>query len=143
MYLDQIVLKNLQGELVVPRVGDELIERGFPAHKRVFVGAVGSYGENVVDPAKRQSACLVHLQSIPNWEQLIVGQRGPEDWGGQVQVQARACEVLTNGVVNRTLGPNCEHICSYIRTGKAESPQLKVAAGLGIAAVIFLWAQAR
>jgi hypothetical protein len=134
MYLDQIVLSNLNGELVVLRAGDELVLPGLPAHKVVFVGGIGQCGENVVDPAKRQAARLVHLHSLPNWQQLLVGERGPEDWDAQALVQERAWEVLENGVVNRTLGPNCEHICSYIRTGKAKSPQLRFWGG--VAAVV-------
>src|SRR6266436_2730250 len=105
MFLNQIFLKNTKGETVALRVGDELFVPGLPAHTVVFVGAVGPLGENVVDPAKRQVARLVHLHSIPNWQQLLVGERGPEDWDSQAQVQARAWEVLENGVVNRALGP--------------------------------------
>jgi hypothetical protein len=135
MYVNQIVLKNLQGELVAPRVGDELMEPGLPAaHKRSYVGPIGLYGENVVDPAKGQAARLVHLYSIPNWQQLIVCERGPEDWDAQARVQERAREVLANGVVNRTLGPNCEHISSYIRAGSPKSPQLRFWGG--VAAVV-------
>ncbi len=130
MYLNQVFLNNLQCEPVVLRIGDELVVPGLPAHKVVFVGTIGPYGENVVDPAKRQAARLVHLHSIPNWQQLLVGERGPEDWDGQAQVQERAWEVLENGVVNRALGPNCEHICSYIRAGRPKSPQLRFWGGL-------------
>lgn len=135
MYLNQVFLNNANGESVVLRVGDELVVPGLPAHKVVFVGTIGPYGENVVDPAKGQTARLIHLGSIPNWQQLVVGERGPEDWEAQAQVQARAWEVLQNGVVNRTLGPNCEHICSYIRTGRAKSPQLRFWVGAAAAAV--------
>ena len=118
-------------------MGDELVVPGIPQHKMIFVGAIGTLGENVVDPAKGQTARLVHLHSIPNWQQLIVGERGPEDWNAQVQVQERAWEVLENRVVNRTLGPNCEHISSYIRTGEPKSPQLAFW-GVAAAAVVGL-----
>jgi hypothetical protein len=134
MYLTQIFLNNANGETVALRVGDELVVPGLPAHKVVFVAAIGPLAENVVDPAKGQTARLVHLASIPNWQQLVVGERGPEDWNAQAQVQARAREVLQNGVVNRTLWPNCEHICSYIRTGRAKSPQLRFWGG--VAAIV-------
>jgi len=135
MYLNQILLKHAKGETVALRVGDELFLPGLPAHTMVFVGALGPLSENVVDPAKRQAARLVQLHSIPNWQQLLVGERGPEDWNAQSEVQARAWEVLQNGVVNRTLGPNCEHISSYIRTGKAKSPQLRFWGSIAAAAV--------
>jgi hypothetical protein len=136
-------LKNLRGELVVLRVGDELVVPGIPQHKMIFVGAIGPFGENVVDPAKGQTVRLVHLHSIPNWEQFIVGERGPEDWGAQAQVQERAWEVLENRVVNRTLGPNCEHICSFIRTAVAKSPQLAFWGIAAAAAVGIMLAKAR
>src|ERR1700737_4377933 len=72
-FLDEhVVLKSVSGEPFVLRVGDELVELGLPAHKRVYVGPMGPYGENVVDPAKAQAARLVHLNSIPNWQQLLV-----------------------------------------------------------------------
>jgi hypothetical protein len=138
MYLSQIFLMNAKGESVLLRVGDELVVPGLPAHKLVFVGAIGPLGENVVDPAKRQAAQLVHLQSIPNWQQLLVDERGPEDWNAQAQVQARAWEVLENRVVNRPLGPNCEHICSYIRAGRPKSPQLRFWGGVAVFATAAL-----
>jgi hypothetical protein len=130
MYLNQVFLLNVKGEMVTLRVGDELVVPGLPAHKVVFVGAIGPLGENVVDPAKGQTALLVHLQLIPNWQNLRVGERGPEDLGAQTLVQTRAWEVLENRVVNRPLGPNCEHICSYIRAGSAKSPQLRFWGGV-------------
>jgi hypothetical protein len=138
MYLNQIFLMNAKGESVLLRVGDELVAPGLPAHKLVFVGAIGPLGENVVDPAKRQAARLVHLQSIPNWQQLLVDERGPEDWEGQALVQDRAWEVLENRVVNRPLGPNCEHICSYIRAGSPKSPQLRFWGGVAVFATAAL-----
>ena len=118
------------------RVGDELIVPGFPPHKMAYVGPIGPYGEDVVNPAKGQAAQFVHFDLIPNREQLLVGERGPEDWHAQARVQARAREVVEKRVLNRTLWPNCEHICSYIRTEKPESPQLKFWGG--VAAVIGL-----
>lgn len=133
MYPYQVILRNVKGESVFLRIGDELIVPGIPAHTMVFVGTMGVCGENVVDPAKGQAARLVHLHFIPNWEQLVVGERGPVDWSAQLQVQMRAREVLARGVVNRTLGSNCEHICSYIRTGKSDSPQLRFWGGLAAA----------
>ena len=39
-------VKNLRGELVVLRVGDELVVPGIPQHKMIFVGAIGTLGEN-------------------------------------------------------------------------------------------------
>lgn len=133
MYLmSQRVLKNVNGEFVVPRIGDELVEPGFPAHKRAYVGPIGPCGEDVVDPAKGQPARFVHFASIPNKEQLIVGERGPENQYEQMCVQNRAREVVANSMVNRWAGPNCEHISSYIRNGNPVSPQLKVGVGVGV-----------
>jgi hypothetical protein len=138
MYLNQIFLLNVKGEIVALRAGDELMAPGLPVHKVVFVGAIGPLGENVIDPAKRQAARLIHLTSIPNWENLRVGERGPEDLGAQTLVQTRAWEVLENRVVNRPLGPNCEHICSYIRAGSAKSPQLRFWGGVAVFATAAL-----
>jgi len=138
MCLNQVFLLNVKGEIVPLRIGDELVLPGLPAHKVVFVGAIGPFGENVVDPAKGQTARLVHLQLIPNWQNLRVGERGPEDLGAQALVQTRAWEVLENRVVNRPLGPNCEHICSYIRAGSAKSPQLRFWGGVAVFATAAL-----
>jgi len=124
--MDQIIL----------RVGDELVEPELFAHKMLYVGPIGPYGEDVLDPAKGQPARFVHSCSIPNWGQLRVCQRGPESWREQMFVQARAREVVANGVVNRTFGPNCEHITSYVRTGKPESPQLRIAGGVAALALL-------
>ncbi|MGC1418345.1 MAG: hypothetical protein WA817_23875 [Candidatus Acidiferrum sp.] len=127
--MDQIIL----------RVGDELAAPGLPVHKMVYVGPIGPCGEDVVNPAKGQAAHFVHFDLIPNKEQLRVVARGPEDWYAQSRVQARARRVVGNGVVNRTLGPNCEHICSYIRGERPESPQLKFWGGVAaLIGLIFL-----
>jgi hypothetical protein len=127
-------MDKMNDNVVILRPGDELVQPGLPAHKRVFVGAIGLSGENVLDPVKAQTAQLVHLHSIPDWQQLLVGARGPEDVFEQAQVQQRAWKVVTESIMNRTLWPNSEHICSYIRTGKAESPQLRFWGGVAAAA---------
>jgi hypothetical protein len=126
--MDQIIL----------RVGDELVEPGLFAHKMLYVGPIGPNGEDVLNPVKGLPARFVHFCLIPNWHRLRVGQRGPEFWPEQMLVQSRAHEVVANAVVNRTFGPNCEHICSYVRTAKAESPQLQVAGGVGVLALLLL-----
>jgi hypothetical protein len=113
------------------RVGDELIEPGRFAHKMEYVGPIGPFGEDVLDPAKGKPARFVHWNSIPDKDQLRIGQRGPESWHEQSMVQARARQVVARGTVNRTFGPNCEHICSYVRAGKSESPLLQIGFGLG------------
>lgn len=135
--MNQRTLKSVSGEFVVLRIGDELVEPGFPAHKREYVGPIGPYREDVVDPAKGQSARFVHFDLIPNKEQLLVGERGPGNQYDQMRVQARAREVVANSVVNRTGGPNCEHISSYIRNGNPASPQLKFAIGAVLAIFFF------
>jgi hypothetical protein len=128
--------KDVTRKLVTLRIGDELIEPGFPAHKRAYVGPIGPYGEDVVDPAKGQSARLVHFVSIPNKEKLIVGERGPENQYEQMCVQARARAIVAHGVVNHPAGPNCEHISSFVRNGNPTSPQLTVAVGVGVVALL-------
>jgi|SRR5579862_5182981 len=123
---------------IILRVGDELIRPwGLFAHKLTYVGPIGPFGEDVLDAPNGQRAQLRHFHSIPNAEQLQVGARGPEDYWQQIQVQARAREVLAKGIVNRLFGPNCEHISSYVRTGKSESPQLRVSVGLAAVLVLF------
>jgi hypothetical protein len=129
-------MNKMNGNVAILRPGDELVQPGLPAHKRVFVGAIGLSGENVIDPVEAQTTQLVHLHSIPNWQQLLVGERGPEDVFVQAQVQQRAWKVVTESIVHRTLWSNCEHICSYIRTGKAESPQLRFWGGVAAAAAV-------
>jgi hypothetical protein len=96
------------------RIGDELIEQVGPiAHKMVYVGVLGFNGEDVLNPAKGTEVQLVSFYSIPNWRVLRT--------------------------VNRPLGPNCEHICSYVRTGKVESPQLQFWSGaVAVAALALL-----
>lgn len=108
------------------RIGDELIEQaGLIEHKMVYVGPLGLNGEDVLNPAKGSQVQLVSFYTVPNWRNLRLGKRGPESYLEQTQIQERARQVLLNRTVNRTLGPNCEHISSYVRTGKIESPQLK------------------
>jgi hypothetical protein len=135
----QIVLRDATGKLVVVRIGDELIVEGLPAHKMRYVGPIGPFGEDVVDPPKAQAARFVHLTSIPKWERLRVGERGPEPWDlrGQQAVQARARQIVANRVVNQPLGPNCEHIGTQIARGNPKSPQLRAAVGVGLAIIIF------
>jgi hypothetical protein len=133
-----MAMNKINGDVMILRPGDELVQPGLPAHKRVFVGAIGLSGENVIDPVKAQPAQLVHLHSVPNWQQLLPGERGPEDVFEQAQVQQRAWKVVTESIVNRSLWPNCEQICSYIRTGKMESPQLSFWGGVAAAAAVAL-----
>lgn len=122
------------------RIGDELIELAGPiAHKMVYVGPLGLNGEDVLNPAKGTEVQLVSFHALPNRHNLRIGKRGPEDCFEQAQVQERASQILLNRTVNRTLGPNCEHITSYVRTGKIESPQLKFWGGTAaVAALIWL-----
>lgn len=122
------------------RIGDELIEPvGLIAHKMVYVGPMGLNGEDVLNPAKGMQVELVPFYSLRNRRNVRIGKRGPESTYEQAMVQERARQVILHGPVNRTLGPNCEHITSYVRTGKIESPQLKFWGGAAaVAALIFL-----
>jgi hypothetical protein len=120
------------------RVGDELVVPGLVAHKITYVGPIGAYGEDVLDPAKGQPARLTHFSSVPNRERIQLGQRGPESWHGQLLVQARAREIVAKSVVNNTFGPNCEHITSYVRTGTPDSPQLRAGVGIALLALIIM-----
>lgn len=140
MYL--YTLKTRTGEEVFLLPGDELIQSGIPEHKRTYVGPIGPNGEDVVNPAKGQPVRFEYLTLIPNWEELVVGARAQED--AYFEVQQRALWVVNEGIINQTLKQNCEHITSYIRTGKAESPQLQaiglaagfVGAALAVAAML-------
>jgi hypothetical protein len=127
------VAKHVGGQFVYLMVGDELIVPGFPQHKMRYVGPIGPRGEDVVDPAKGQAARLVHFDYFPNRDQLLVGERGTSDWNERLQIQERAHDVIERGVVNLTLRQNCEHIGSYIRHGKPESPQLRFWVGTAAA----------
>jgi hypothetical protein len=87
-----------------------------------YVGPLGAHGEDVLDAPKNSAARLVRLLDVLNQRTVVLGQRGPESWDEQRAVRERAIYVL--GTRNNPLGPNCEHIGSYVRTGVAESPQL-------------------
>lgn len=119
-------------------VGDEIVVPGLPQHKMRYVGPIGQNGEDVLDPAKSEPVRFRHFSSIPNREQLLLGERGTTNWFEASQIQARALDVVNRGVVNRTLGPNCEHIGSYVRHGKPSSPQLRFWVGAGVAAAIII-----
>lgn len=111
------VMENVQ-----LRVGDQLLQRGLVTHVMTYVGAIGPYGEDVLDAPKGGAARLVHFAEIAERGEILLGERGPESWLEQRTVQQRAIAAI--GTVNRTGGPNCEHISSFIRKGKPESPQL-------------------
>jgi len=112
-------------------VGDELRIPGLPVHVMTYVGPLGPHGEDVLDAPKGEGARLVHLLSVLNRGTVLLGQRGPESCDEQRAVRERAIYVL--GTRNNPLGPNCEHIASYVRTGIAESPQLR---GAGLLSLI-------
>lgn len=119
-------------------VGDELVVPGLPQHKMRYVGPIGPWGEDVLDPAKGQPVRFRYFNSIPDPERLLIGERGTNDWNEIRAIQTRALDVVARGVVNRTLGPNCEHIGSYVRHGKEpSSPQLKFWVSVGVTALIF------
>jgi len=112
-------------------VGDELRIPGLPVHVMTYVGPLGPHGEDVLDAPKGEGARLVHLLSVLNRGTVLLGQRGPESCDEQRAVRERAIYVL--GTRHNPLGPNCEHIASYVRTGIAESPQLR---GAGLLSLI-------
>jgi hypothetical protein len=113
-------------------IGDEIVGADLFAHKMLYVGPIGPTGEDVLDPAKGMPARFIDFYSFPNWQSLRLGKRGPASWQEQALVQVRAQEVVRSGVINRTLGPNCEHITSYVRTAKPESPQLRIAGSVAV-----------
>ena len=123
------------------RIGDELIEQVGPiTHKMVYVGPLGLDGGDVLNPAKGTEVQLVSIYALPNRQNIHIGARGPESCFEQAQVQERARQILAKRMANQTLGPNCEHISSYVRTGKTESPQLKFwGSALFVAALICLF----
>ena len=113
------------------RVGDELRIPGVPVHVMTYVGPLGPYGEDVLDAPKGTEARLIHLVNVLNRGNVLLGERGPESCDEQRAVRERAIYLL--GTRNHPLGPNCEHIASYVRTGVAESPQLR---GAGLLSLI-------
>jgi hypothetical protein len=130
------VSKLPSGQLVTLVIGDELIRLGIPRHKMRFVGSIGPHGEDVLDAPKGQPARLVHYDLIPDRDQLLVGERGTFDWSEQLKIQARARDLVVRRVVNRPIGPNCEHIGSYVRHGEPSSPQLNFWLGAAAAFLI-------
>jgi hypothetical protein len=120
-------------------VGDEIVVPGLPQHKMRYVGPIGPYREDVLDPVNGQPVRFRHFSSIPNSERLRIGERGTSDWDEIYEIQNRALDVVARGVVNRPLGPNCEHLGSYVRHGKEpSSPQLKFWVGVGAAAALIV-----
>lgn len=113
------------------RVGDELRIPGVPVHVMTYVGSLGAHGEDVLDAPKANEARLVYLTSVLSSGTVLLGQRGPESYEEQRAIRERAIYVL--GTRNNSLGPNCEHIASYVRMGIAESPQLR---GAGLLSLI-------
>ncbi len=116
------------------RAGDELLEPGLPIHVRTYVSPLGPNGEDVLDAPKNGVAQLIHFESIKH--RVRLGKRGPESWQEQQAVRQRAVQML--GTANKPLGPNCEHIASYVRDGKPESPQLARFAIVGLFAVALI-----
>jgi len=111
------------------RIGDELLEPGLPTHVRTYVGPLGPYGEDVLDAPKNGVGQLIHFSQIKNRFRL-------------------ASVALNLGRSNRPFGNvpfkllghpepdllvltvNTFH--SYVRVGKAESPQLAGFAVVGV-----------
>lgn len=133
------IAMHVSGQNVYLAVGDELVVPGLPQHKMVYVGPIGPFGEDVVDPAKGQAARFVHFDFLPNRDELLVGERGTSDWNEIHEIQARARDIVSRAVVNRGIRPNCEHICSYIRMGKEKSPQLRFWMGAAAVAAAIAW----
>jgi hypothetical protein len=98
------------------------------------VSPLGPNGEDVLDAPKNGVAQLIHFAHIKH--RVRLGKRGPESWREQQAVRQRA--LLTLGTPNRPLGPNCEHISSFVRAGKAESPQLAAATILSLLTVVLI-----
>jgi hypothetical protein len=131
----------MQPQQKVPlRIGDELRIPGLPTHVMTYVGPLGPYGEDILDAPKKGVATLVCSGTVLNQPGRIVylGQRGPESWQEQQAVRQRALQAI--GVANKALGPNCEDISSFVRTGKPESPQrvgfLVLASLVGVVAAL-------
>src|SRR6185437_3594506 len=87
------------GEFVELMIGDELVLPGIPDHKMTYVGAVGPFGEDVVNAPKGQVARFVHLSSLPSRDQIRVGDRGTMDWFEIQDIQARAHDVVQRRVL--------------------------------------------
>jgi len=107
------------------KVGDELrTPAGVITHVMVVVERLANGDHLVLDSPKNGTARLVLLSDLLAAGQTItLGKRGPDTWIEHVEISQRARQVL--GTPNLPLKWNCEHICSYVRTGKAESPQLR------------------
>lgn len=137
------VAKHVSGQQVYLLVGDELVVPGLPQHKMIYVGPIGPRGEDVVDPAKGQPAIFVHFDTLPDRDQVLVGERGTTDWNPMLEIQNRARDIVRRQIVNMGIRPNCEHICTYIRSGKAKSPQLRFWGGVAAVAVGLILARAK
>ena len=82
-----------------------------------YVGPLGPNGEDILDAPKNGVAKLVHSRTVLNQPGKIVqiGQRGPDSWHEQEVIRQRALQAI--GTPNKPLGPNCEDISSFVRTG--------------------------
>jgi hypothetical protein len=107
------------------KIGDELkMLVGAVTHVMTVVALLGGGDYLVLDAPKNGTACFKRLSELLASGQTIrLGRRGHDGWQEQQAVWQRANEVL--GSPNLLLRWNCEHISSYVRTGKAESPQLR------------------
>lgn len=114
----------------IPRfgTGTELLQKITPLgpfHKAAVVGVTANGEELVLDHPKGGTSHLLPVQDFLARTETFIGERGPSAPAERQAIIARA--VNTVGTPYDLLIRNCEHISSYVRTGKATSPQLGVA----------------
>lgn len=106
-----------------------------PTHKAPVVGIAPNGEEVVLDHTNDGApARLVYARDFAAQATTVVGKPGAGGVAEQAAIQARALRVV--GTPYNLLTWNCEHLTSYVTTGKPESPQLAV--GLGCAALLAL-----
>jgi hypothetical protein len=108
-------------------IGTELFQKITPLgpiHKASVVGFAPNGEELVLDHPKGGASHFVPVKDFVSGTETFIGKRGPSSLVEQQAIQKRA--VQTVGTRYNLIARNCEHVSSFVRTGKAESPQLAV-----------------
>ena len=108
-------------------IGTELLQKITPLgpiHKASVVGFAPNGEELVLDHPKGGASQLVPLKDFVAGTETFIGKRGPSSVVEQQAITNRAAQTV--GTRYNIFARNCEHVSSFVRTGKAESPQLAI-----------------
>jgi hypothetical protein len=114
-------------------IGTELLQKITPLgpiHKASVVGVAPDGEELVLDHPKGGASHFIPVKDFAAGTETFVGKRGPSSLAEQQAIQNRAVQAV--GTRYNVFARNCEHVSSFVRTGKAESPQLAIFVVLAI-----------